>query len=633
MTLDELKARLNGIEWNDIEFKAATFAPPRDIYDTVSAFSNTKGGWIVLGVQAKNGAFEIRGVADADEMQNGFIGTLRNKGKLSTPIQFKENILTDQDAKVLVFYIPQVSRAEKPVHLDGNLALTFVRKGGTTQQCQKHEVEAFLRDAAQEHFEDGLCPELEAPACIDEESLTWYRRLFQERNPDHETEGKDTVGFLDYWGLVVSSDGVWRPRRSAVLLFGTNAALHRVLRRQIVDFFIFLCTKADKLPEQRWDRRIESLAEGNILKTWRRLVEVYRDNFADSSFRVDPNTFQRPGSPPDYLAFREAVLNLLIHQDYSDGARMARLTAYADQMEFWNPGASFVCGEDWFKPGDKPVRNPNLRRLLTRIGIGEQANTGIRNLYAYQRQGQRLPPLLENDPAEHAFSVTLSKLKHYTERQKALFTRIGVNLTDGQAAIFLHALDRGEVQPLEAQALCGLTSAESAAALNHLVLQQLLDLHQEPAGHVYRPKPVFREKLAAAGGLPPPEASPSPPAPVAPPPPQNLVNPVAPVGQPATNLVKPSHPLTAAELPPSALSILRACRVAQGIPALLDASGVKSRSLFKNKHLDSLLAAGWLAQTHPDQPFHPRQAYLLTPAGEAFLTTLEPPANSSSQTT
>ena len=42
MTLDELKSRLKGIEWNDIEFKEATFAPPRDIYETVSAFSNTE---------------------------------------------------------------------------------------------------------------------------------------------------------------------------------------------------------------------------------------------------------------------------------------------------------------------------------------------------------------------------------------------------------------------------------------------------------------------------------------------------------------------------------------------------------------------------------------------------------------
>jgi hypothetical protein len=33
MTLDELKARLDGLEWNDIEFKEAAWQVPRDIYE------------------------------------------------------------------------------------------------------------------------------------------------------------------------------------------------------------------------------------------------------------------------------------------------------------------------------------------------------------------------------------------------------------------------------------------------------------------------------------------------------------------------------------------------------------------------------------------------------------------------
>ena len=542
---------------------------------------------------------------------------------MSSPIEFTEDLLTDEAGKVLVFYIPEVSRSEKPVHLDGNLALTFVRKGSTTQRCQRHEIEAFLRDAAQERFEDGVCTDLVAPGCIDDDSLKWYRHMFAERNPGHDTESKDNIGFLDHWGLVVHQSDLWRPKRSAVLLFGTDAALNRILTRQIVDFIIFACAKPDLLPDHRWDRRIESLAEGNILKSWRRVVEVYRDQFADSAFQIDASTLQRSGSRPDYLAFREAFLNLLIHQDYGDGTRKAKITSYSDQMEFWNPGASFVCGEEWFTPGDKPVRNPNLRRLLTRVGIGEQANTGIRNLFAYQRQGQRLPPLLENDPADHAFSVTLSKLKNYTERQKELLSRIGVNLTDEQALIFLHALDRREVQVLEAQALSGLTSAESIAALNHLVVQQLLELYQEPSGAVYRPKPIFIERLAAAGGLPSSEVMVKAPATNALGKGENLVSVTSTKSSEPNDSVKPSQPDSKPALSPSSMAILKACKVAQGIPALMDASGVKSRSLFKQKHLDDLISAGWLTQTHPESPFHPRQGYVLTPSGVTILASLE----------
>ena len=50
MTRDELLARLQSIEWSDIEFKEAAWAAPRDSLETVSAFANTAGGTLALGL-------------------------------------------------------------------------------------------------------------------------------------------------------------------------------------------------------------------------------------------------------------------------------------------------------------------------------------------------------------------------------------------------------------------------------------------------------------------------------------------------------------------------------------------------------------------------------------------------------
>lgn len=268
MTLDELKARLNQLEWRDAEFKEATFDIPKNAYPTVSAFSNTEGGWIVFGIQAKDGQFTIKGVVNADDLQNGFIGTLRQKGKFSCAIAFKETQLHDGSDTVLVFYIPEVHRSDKPVYLDGRIDESYVRKGGTTQRCNRDEIEAFLRDAATERFEDHVVDTLEVDSCFDGESQKWYRRFFHERQAGHETESRSDIAFLEHFGLVLPVSGTLRPTRAAILLFGSNAAMHRVLPRQVVDFFIFQCKSADKLPEQRWDDRIESLTEGNILKAW-----------------------------------------------------------------------------------------------------------------------------------------------------------------------------------------------------------------------------------------------------------------------------------------------------------------------------------------------------------------------------
>ena len=53
MTKDELIERLKAHEWNDVEFKEAQRETPQNCYETVSAFSNTGGGWLVFreGIQ------------------------------------------------------------------------------------------------------------------------------------------------------------------------------------------------------------------------------------------------------------------------------------------------------------------------------------------------------------------------------------------------------------------------------------------------------------------------------------------------------------------------------------------------------------------------------------------------------
>ncbi len=69
----ELIERLKGYEWNDIEFKEARQAVPRNAYETVSAFSNTEGGWLVFGVRD----WEQRGRTDeVDELTGAGVPSL-----------------------------------------------------------------------------------------------------------------------------------------------------------------------------------------------------------------------------------------------------------------------------------------------------------------------------------------------------------------------------------------------------------------------------------------------------------------------------------------------------------------------------------------------------------------------------
>lgn len=119
MTKDELLAKLQSIEWSDIEFKEATWAVPKDAFSTVSAFANSDGGHLVFGVKQANGAFTVTGVTNADEVQNTFLGQVRESSKVSVilPIDAQKHDLPE--GIVLAFYIPEATRQQKPVYIDG----------------------------------------------------------------------------------------------------------------------------------------------------------------------------------------------------------------------------------------------------------------------------------------------------------------------------------------------------------------------------------------------------------------------------------------------------------------------------------------------------------------------------------
>lgn len=59
--LDVINSHINLRETIDIEFKKGTGGFPGAFWETYSAFANTEGGLIVLGVSEKNGTFNIVG--------------------------------------------------------------------------------------------------------------------------------------------------------------------------------------------------------------------------------------------------------------------------------------------------------------------------------------------------------------------------------------------------------------------------------------------------------------------------------------------------------------------------------------------------------------------------------------------
>ena len=441
--------------------------------------------------------------------------------------------------------------------------------------------------------------------------------------------------FLHYWGLVVEAGGRLSPTRAAILLFGAPPALHQVLPRPVVDWQWIRGDWSEELGDERWADRL--VIETNLVEAWKTLLDRYSRR-AERPFSVNVETLQREDSPPDYIAFREAAINLLIHQDYADHTRKAVIRFFDDRVLLWNPGDAFASADDLLEPGDKEVRNPRIVDAFRRIGLSEQAGTGIRAIFSNWRQLGHVPPIIGNDRTRKAFQLTLLKEELLSEEQVLFQAGLGVHLNDTEAKVFAFVCREGTARPRTVRAVTGLSGAETQAVMERLAVQGLV----LPLGDAETPMFGIAEHLKGRlgridqggdqvdGG------------------PSGLVTGQARPGQEdlsttqadrlsgslfTTQADRPSGSLftTQADRPSGSLfttqaesltklstnqrRIIEICDIPRSLTAIMNALGVAGRGYFKRRHLDPLLRGGVLRMTHPDQPKHPKQAYVLTNAG------------------
>ena len=257
---------------------------------------------------------------------------------------------------------------------------------------------------------------LDAEEFFDPESVRWYRRVFGERNPGRHQALSD-VEFLNELGLVVEHGERLVPTRAAVLVFGRPRHVRWILPRPVVDCQFIDSTSGSWTTDQRWSDRI--VVEENLIQAWLTLFARHRRH-ATHPFGVDAGTLRRDDDPPDCVSFREAAINLLIHQDYRDHGRKASIRFFRDQTRFWNPGDAFATTDELLDPTEKEVRNPAIVAAFRWIGLSGQAGTGVRAIFrGWQRLGY-VPPLINNDKARKAFELLLVREQLFSEDQRLL---------------------------------------------------------------------------------------------------------------------------------------------------------------------------------------------------------------------
>ncbi|MDR3000801.1 MAG: ATP-binding protein, partial [Fibromonadaceae bacterium] len=179
MNKAELLKKLSDIEWDDFEVKRAQTELPKNIWETVSAFANSSGGWVVLGVAQTEKKFEVCGVEKPEKLEQDFTTALRSKNKFNVFINLKCKKYNINGKIVLAFFIS--SSEQKPVYFN-SLQNTFIRSASGDQRATDSEINALFRDQS-----FGVRSDLTVEGLgfkdLNTRSLTTYRNRVKNQNP------------------------------------------------------------------------------------------------------------------------------------------------------------------------------------------------------------------------------------------------------------------------------------------------------------------------------------------------------------------------------------------------------------------------------------------------------------------
>ena len=441
----------------------------------VAAFANADGGVLLLGIE-DNGA-----VTGHDLPAKALASLLSAPATRLDPPQPKGF----EDREVVVFDVPA---CDVPVQMHGN---GFpLRVGDQTIQAKESRIAETKRQGMYESWENRPSP------CslddLDAALLAGARRqagLSSLTNEDYLLKRK----LADWHGtrLVL--------RRAAELLFVRGDPDHpnagiRVFRVIGTERLTGALHNVEELPR----------IEGNVPTVLEEAQEVVRRLLRRPS-RLLGARFHQVSEYPDF-AWREAMLNAVLHRDYAIQGTGVEVWLFEDRMEVVSAGAlpQGVTLQDVLRLERLHVsRNPRLVRVLVDLGQARDQGEGIPRMFAEMEgaflprptvevKGQRTVVTLQNMPtlsaADHRFLAALGNTDMSTEDLRVL----------------LIAFRHSKVTNAALRSTMGLDTLAASQVLRGLRDRELLHLHPHGAQSYYALPPILAqaadaEEMEAAG--------------------------------------------------------------------------------------------------------------------------------------
>lgn len=404
----DLNTILTSGEKITVEAKLAKGGLPNSVWDTYSAFANSFGGTILLGVDEDKETKElvVTGIDNPAKMISDIWNIVNNPNKVNTNILFEEHVyeMTYNERKIVVIEVPRADRRDKPVYINNDMFKgTFRRNNEGDYHCKKAEVLAMLRDSSEESADSKVledCP----MDYLNQDSINTYRNAFKNLRKNHVWTNISDAEFLTKIGAARrGSDGKLHPTLAGLIFFGDFTYITDILPDYFLDY------RDKKGGKNRWSDRVcsgDGNWSGNIFDFYFRIIDKLTAD-VEKPFKLDSNSL-RVEETNVHDSIREALANALIHSDYY-GRRGIVIEKEFKTIKISNPGTFRVNIDAAIDGGISDARNAKIFNMFTLIQVGERSGMGLCDLYdTWEKNGFSRPKLEETlDPERVTLTLQL----------------------------------------------------------------------------------------------------------------------------------------------------------------------------------------------------------------------------------
>ena len=385
---------------------------PKSWLKSVSAFANSRGGKLIFGVKEDN---TILGLSDYQEVSENISEII--KTKMDPNPEFDMEI-KEIDGKVILILSVFDGKNTPYFVVDGGTRTAYKRIGN--QSVPANRMDLFNLSLKGEHMSyDSLQSKKRL------EDVTFKELSIEYKNrTEKEFEDKDLKSF----GLVNEEGNL----TIAGALFADD---YQVYQARV------FCTRWNGFTKAngRIDALDDAEFEGNIIYLLKASLDFVKRNSKKMWKKGPVYRIEYPEYPE--RAVQEAIVNALIHRDYSVIGSEVHVDIYDDRLEIYSPGGMY---DGTFVQDLNPLnvsstrRNPIIADVFARMDLMERRGSGLRKIIeAYEAEEnykEELKPKFKS--TESSFITILKNLNYDTQNVTQNVTQNdgqSVGQNDGQS--------------------------------------------------------------------------------------------------------------------------------------------------------------------------------------------------------